>query len=511
MVNPTTLAGIILFTVSCFLAADKPHLLMLTAAQLILVPIMLLQILEFSRMHRVVTWIGMLSVFLLQFVSFSEGKLLLSLFYVSFTLLVAVDGLKRFFRRGFTNWAEISIDAGLMYLFVGGLWFFAYINGVETGFSPLITWLTAIHFHYSAFLLPVSLGLFGRVHVSTLYRWIVPVILAGPMLVAIGITFWPILEVLSVLLYILAIYSLIGLSFRTRFSSRPQTFLIRISYSALGVTILFSLLYALNSAFGYWYVSIEFMLLFHGLVNCIFFGLAGVIGWAASPPASKQEAWTFPVSRIKGKCEWSGKMHPGLVDDLKEFVDVDSFPRSIVHFYEHTEEYQLTASVKWAAWFKPLALCFKLISSRMQQLNLPLSSKRTEMTGEILQVDPDMDGREHPRVWVRKVNHSTVFAAIYSRHETNGRTFMNIALPLPHSSMVGILQLKEFNGSLILSSEGEGDPGVYLAAGDRLLKLPLSEHFLIRETSLGSLAASHNMKFFGMHFLNIEYSIHRKI
>ncbi|QTC42811.1 YndJ family protein [Bacillus sp. V3] len=511
LVNPITLAGVVLFTISCVLVTDQPHMLMLTAAQLILVPVMLLQIIEFSRLNRVVTWIAMLSVFLLQFVSWSGGKLLLSIIYVGFTLLIASNGLKRFFRRGFTNWAEISIDVGLMYLFIGGLWFFAYINGVDTGFGPLITWLTAIHFHYSAFLLPVSLGLFGRIHESPMYRWIVPAILAGPMLVAIGITFWPILEVLSVLVYIVAIYSLIGLSFRTRFASRLQAFLIRISYSALGVTILFSMLYALNSAFGFLYVSIGFMLLFHGLVNCILFGLAGVIGWGVSPPSSRQETCTFPVSRIKGGVQWTGKKHPGLVDDLKDFVDVDSLPHSIVHFYEHTEEYQLTASVKWASWFKPMAWCFKLISARMQQLNLPLSSKSTVMTGEILQVDPDLDGREQPRVWVRKVDQSTVFAAIYSRHETDGRTFMNIALPLPYSSMVGILQLKEFNGSLILTSEGEGDPGVYLAAGDILFKLPLSEHFFIRETSQGSLAASHNMKIFGMHFLNIEYMIYPRV
>jgi YndJ-like protein len=511
LVNPITLAGIILFPISCVLVTDQPHLLMLTAAQLILVPVMLLQIFEFSRLQRFVTWMGMLSVFLLQIVSWSGGKLLLSLIYLSFTLLVAAYGLKRFLRRGFTNWAEISIDIGLMYLFIGGMWFFAYVNGVDTGFSPLITWLTAIHFHYSAFLLPISLGLFGRIHGSALYRWIVPVILAGPMLVAIGITFWPILEVLSVLLYILAIYSLIGLSFRARFASRLQALLIRISYSALGVTILSSLLYALNSAFGSWYVSIENMLLFHGLVNCIFFGLAGVVGWAASPPASKQDTWSFPVSRIRGAVEWRGKKHPGLVDDLKDFVDVESLPHSIVHFYEHTEEYGLTASVKWAPWFKPLAWCYKLISIRMQQINLPISSKKTEMTGEILQVDPEIDGRVHPRVWVRRVNKSTVFAAIYSRHETNGRNFMNIALPLPYSSMTGILQLKESEGSLILTSEGQGDPGIYLSFGKNLFKLPLSEHFLIRQTSRGSLAASHNMKIFEMHFLNIEYSIHRKI
>jgi hypothetical protein len=508
--NPVTLAGLLLFIAS-IRVTDEPYLLMLTAAQLIFVPIMLQQIIEFNWFHCLITWVAMLSVFFLQVVSSSAGELFFACLYVSFTFIVCVYGLKRFLKRGFTNWAEISIDIGMMYLFAGGLWFFAYVTGMDTGFSPLLTWLTAIHFHYSAFLLPVSLGFFGRLHSSTWYRWIVPMILAGPLLVAIGITFWPLLEVLSVLLYILAIYSLIILAFRTHFPVRLQAILIRISYCAIGVTILFSMIYALNSAFGNLFVSIEFMLMFHGLVNCVFFGMAGVIGWAAAPPTSKQEVWTFPVSRIRGSLKANGNKHPGLADDLRDFVDVKSLSGSIVHFYEHTEEYRLAASVKWAGWFKPLAWCYKLVSARMQQLNLPLSSKMTEMTGEILQVDPARDGRQHPRAWVRKVNNSTVFCAIYSQHENNGRTYMNISLPLPYSSMVGILQLDILNGSLILTSEGEGDPGIYLAVGNSLLKLPLSENFLIEETSEGSLAAQHTMKIFGVHFLKIQYMIRHRL
>lgn len=490
--------------------ATKPYLLMLTAAQLIFVPLMLQLIIETKRKHIIFIWIMMFSILLLEVVSSNTGKLVFALIYVFFTFFVALYGLKRFFKRGFTNWAELSIDIGLIYLFIGGLWFFAYITGIDTGFSPLITWLTAIHFHYSAFLFPVSLGFFGRLHESKWYRLTVLIILAGPMLVAIGITFWPILEFISVMLYIFAIYCLIILAFRTRFPSKFQAILIRLSYSALGITILFSLLYAANNAFGHGVVSIHFMLTYHGIFNCFIFGMLGVLGWVLAPPKTKQDVWHFPVSQIRGSLKRTGKQHPGLVDDLSEFVDVKALPKTIIHFYEHTDQYHLFASVNWSAWFKPLAVCYKIISAQMQQLNLPLSSSLTEMTFKIRAVDPILDGRKNPRVWIRQVKGNTVFTAIYSQHETKGRTYMNIALPLPYSSMVGILHLKAIDGSLILSSEGEGDSGIYLAAGKTLFKLPLSEHFFIHETGPGTLSAHHKMRIFGIPFLKIDYTIIQK-
>lgn len=84
---------------------------------------------------------------------------------------------------------------------------------------------------------------------------------------------------------------------------------------------------------------------------------------------------------------------------------------------------------------------------------------------------------------------------------------MNIALPLPHSSMIGILQLEEIDGRLILKSEGSGDEGIYLGVGKFLFKLPLSEHFTITETHTGHLTALHKMKIFGIPFLEIDYRI----
>ncbi|MGJ3194448.1 YndJ family protein [Peribacillus frigoritolerans] len=504
-----TIAGVFFFILSSILTSE-PYLLMLTAAQLIFVPLMLQLLLETKKKHIIFNWIAMLSILLLQVVPSSTGQMVLAFIYMILTFFVACYGLKRFFQRGFTNWAEISIDIGMMYLFVGGLWFFAYIAGIDTGFSPLISWLTAIHFHYSAFLLPISLGFFGRLHDSTWYRLIVPIILAGPMLVAIGISFSPLLEFVSVLLYIFAIYTLIVLAYRTRFLSHLQTILIRLSFSALGITILFSLLYATNNSFGLWFVSIDFMLKFHGLFNCLIFGMLGVLGWVLVPPKTKQDVWNFPVSRIRGALKGAGKQHPGLVDELSDFVDIKTLPKTIVHFYENTDQYRLFASVKWATWFKPFAVCYKLISTKLQQLNLPISSKRTEMTYKIRAVDQTLDGRGNPRAWIRQVKENTVFVAIYSQHKTEGRTYMNIALPLPYSSMIGILQLDAIDGSLILSSEGESDSGIYLAAGKALFKLPLSEHFLINETIAGILTAHHKMRIFGIPFLHIDYTINQK-
>ncbi|MBY6037128.1 YndJ family protein [Fictibacillus nanhaiensis] len=507
--NPLILAGILLF-IGSILVGREPYLLMLTAAQLIFVPVMLQLIIQIKNIHKIVTGVAMLSVFLLYVVSSDTWQIGFALIYLLFTLFVALLGLQRFFQRGFTNWAEISIDFGMMYLFIGGVWFFAYTAGIETGFSPLITWLTAIHFHYSAFLLPISLGFFGRIHESKWYPWVVSIILAGPMLVAIAITFWPLLEVISVSLYIFAIYLLIFLAFRTPFPTKLQAFCIRLSYGGLGFTILFSMLYAANNAFGNWPVSIDFMLVFHGFVNCVIFGLIGVLGWALGSPETKYVSPSFPVSRIRGKLKGTGERHRGLVDDLSVLVDTNVLPEKIIHFYEHTDQYQLFASVKWAIWFKPFVLCYKLISKKMQQLNLPISSKRIEMTGEIRVVDPILDGRIKPRVWVRKENENIIFAAIYSYHETADRTYMNIALPLPFSSMIGILALVEKENSLILTSEAKGDTGIYLASGKTLFKLPLSEQFSIEETNKGSLSASHSMRIFGIPFLKIKYTIHQK-
>ncbi|MGE7090636.1 hypothetical protein ACQKII_04095 [Lysinibacillus sp. NPDC048646] len=253
------------------------------------------------------------------------------------------------------------------------------------------------------------------------------------------------------------------------------------------------------------------MLKFHGLMNSLIFGGIGVVAWAIEVPKTTHHKFTFPISRIRGKLHGSGDAHPGLVDALSDFTNTTKLPSAISHFYEQTNAYRLLASVQWRTWFKPFAFLYQGISRWMQQLNLPFTSKQIEMTGIIAKVDAEQDGRHAPRAWIRKIGQQTTFVAIYAKHTTAQTTYMNIALPLPFSTMIGVLYLYEEHGQLHLTSAHEGDAGIYLAFKDYMFKLPLHEHFIITATNDRNLTAVHTIRIFGMPFLQIDYQIERTI
>lgn len=436
--------------------------------------------------------------------------------YALFTVYVALYGITRFLRWGFTNAEEFAIDLGLIYLAMGGGWYFAFSAGIDLGFSPLLTWLTAIHFHYSAFILPIFLGLTGRLDRSGLYRWAVGALLAAPMAVAAGITFSRWIEMFSVLLYIFGICTVIWIVWKNPFSTGLQKWLLRLSFSALAVTITFSLLYVLSNGFGFFAVTIDFMLRFHGVLNCVIFALAGIIGWSLAVPEPRFDRLAFPRSRIRGRraAEEIGRVGGvhGLSDDLTVYgLTSESVSPLLIDFYENTNDYRLYAKVRWHRWFKPFAFFYSFISRRTQQINLPLHSSEVEMIGGIYTLEEGLDGRQNVRAWERKIGDQTIFTALYSQHETDGRMYMNIALPLPYSTMTGILELRAVEGGLQLTSKRTdpvSDAGVYLSFNDRdLFTLPLQETFFIRETEGGTLTATHEMWIFSIPFITIDYSI----
>lgn len=197
--------------------------------------------------------------------------------------------------------------------------------------------------------------------------------------------------------------------------------------------------------------------------------------------------------------------------------DIDRYTLSptIRDFYENTLDYRLYAEVKWKAWFKPFAAVYRLISSFVQQINLPLSSKQIEMTGDIIKIKENSDGRVSPRAWVRKIHDEVIFIALYSWHRTKERSYMNIALPLPGSSMIGILELNQIGSELQLSSKKQkidSDAGIYLAWNKHLFVLPIEETFHVKEIQDGRLYAQHDMWIFSIPFLTITYLIdHRDL
>ncbi|MEK4229672.1 YndJ family protein [Solibacillus sp. FSL H8-0538] len=506
--NGLTLLGCILLILCYFFNTGPRYVLYLTVAQLLFVPTVLQCVVTVKLYEKVIIAAGMVAITGMMIWPNGLFTIICAGVYVLSTLIIALIGIKRFLRRGFTNIAEITIDVAFVYMLIGGLWFFAYTAGIDTGFSPIITWLTAIHFHYSGFLLNVSVGLFGRISQSKWYMPVAILMMAGLPLVAVGITFSRIIEIVSVLLYIVAIYTLLILTLRTHLS-RVQGFCLRLSIVALCVSILWSLLYAFGNLNGMHIVSIPDMLAFHGWINCIFFGVLTMLAWAIQTPETTQRPFDFPVSQIRGKLPLSKKTNLGLVDRLSDYCETGNLPKSIAHFYEQTNSYTLHASVQWHKWFKLFAFIYKGISNIIKQINLPLGRQRVEMTGVMVAVDAAIDGRSTPRAWIRKIGDETVFTAIYSQH-TSDKTYMNIALPLPFSAMTGILSLYEEDGKLHLTSNASGDAGTYLAFKKAVFKLPIHEHFIIEEQSPIHLTAVHKMHIFGIPFLHIDYEIFRE-
>lgn len=234
--------------------------------------------------------------------------------------------------------------------------------------------------------------------------------------------------------------------------------------------------------------------------------------------------FTFPISQIRGRFPIgervlhnhiaSGLAYKGLVDDFsvyKEDIAVDSMSSTIRDFYENTNNYALFAKVKWHTWFKPFAAVYRVVSMILKQINLPLSNEEMEMTGAIVPIKEEDDGRISPRAWIRKINGKVCFVAIYSYHRTGNSTYMNIGLPLPGATLLGILQLEQCGNSLKLSSKKcrsqASDAGTYLSTKHFLWKVPIEEQFYVEERSPGHLIATHRMWICSIPFLSIQYRI----
>lgn len=512
---------LVIFCLTAIFHANFWPYIMVTIAQLVFIPLTLHLVKQSDRLSY--RWLLFFAIFASIAIAVlniypSAVDTIFAAIYFAFTIAAGGIGLFRFLHRGFRNLEEFSIDLGLMYLAIGGGWFYAYVSGIDTGFSPLLTWLTAIHFHYSSFLLPIFIGFLGRIHRSTLYKWTCLLLLTAPIFVALGIAFSRWLELFSVALYMIGISFVIFIAYTTPFINRLQRLLVRLSFTALAITITFSLFYILSNGFGIMSTSIDFMLRFHGVLNCLLFALVGLCGWTIHTPPPRQVS-TFPISTFRKllrieQYEWTTKA-TGLVDLMEVYETTDQKLSPVIRdFYESTAQYQLQAVIQWKVWFYPFAAIYKLLSRATQQINLPLTRKRVTMTGELLTPLEPLDNREKTRVWLRKINKDTAFIALYSSHQNNGKTYMNIALPLPFSTMIGVLELQPTKQGLFLSSKGtttsHSDAGIYLSFKENhIFKLPLAEDFFVKEISQTELSATHTMRIFSIPFLQIKYDIQK--
>lgn len=462
--------------------------------------------------------------------AFVTNHYFFALIWFVYTGIVALFGVSRLLERGWKPLEETAIDSAFIYLFLGGFWFFASVAKLSImQFSSDIVLLTAAHFHYSAFLLPLSAGLIGRKREkrSKVYDVIMFIIMISPMTVAIGITYSRIFEFFAVVLYLCAIYGYGIYVWKAKFNAIRAKVLLIISSSTLMVTIMFSLIYSYGNLKQVLTITIAQMVWIHGVVNGIGVALPAFVGWMIEKSAPNYKYYGKPMSRLRGNVRigetflQSGNLvdskgYNGLVDTMNDFhseaFDVTKISISMIRFYENTAAYELQSNIKWARWFCPFALCYKKMSKRVGQIHLGMGDKWETMYGSIIGVIDEKDGRENVRAWLRKNEAGeSIFLALYSKHTHKNETYMNIALPLPYSNMTGILKVCNDSNDLIITSKlrgnSKGDEGIYLHTRFFTIRLPLTETFIIKEGKGHTLTAHHKMWIFGVKFLEIDYEI----
>jgi len=202
--------------------------------------------------------------------------------------LIALFGLTRLISRGFYPLNELSIDAGLFYLPVAGVWLVIYRLGIQPfGYGETIVLLTAVHFHFTGFATPIIAGMSGRIlaardYPQKLFALAVFGIVAAMPLVAAGITFTPLLGfigtlLLSTSLFLLAILN-IGWVQPALDSTLNRTLLIAgavASCAAMALACLYSYSLVAHTVI----LTIPGMAVTHGLLNAFGFVTCSLLAW----------------------------------------------------------------------------------------------------------------------------------------------------------------------------------------------------------------------------------------
>jgi len=206
---------------------------------------------------------------------------------------IATFGVWRLLSRGFWPLPELAVDAALFYLPVGAVALLLHQAGISLRFAPVIILLTAVHYHYAGFVLPLVTGLIGRIVAGDDGRYgddrtgqfavvTTVVIVVNLALIAVGITFSPLVEVIAVALFTVAVAGVAVLVLWRVVPTVPRTpgVLLSVASIAIFVSMVFALAYG-YSAFPLTaeLISIGEMIRWHGSLNAFGFALPSLLAF----------------------------------------------------------------------------------------------------------------------------------------------------------------------------------------------------------------------------------------
>ncbi|MDP4553444.1 YndJ family protein [Alkalihalobacillus macyae] len=304
MMKTSSFAGLflwVLFVVAKLITTPIDTLqyvmMLLLFAYLVLVPLTLNLVPQKNAFYRYGTRLQPFAAVCAGISFFFEQGLIAVLFAVPWlitTILIALYG----FTRVIQEWKksrifDVLIQLGLMYISIGGVWLVLHRSGIQIlNFSDVIVLLTSIHFHYAAFITPISMAFIGRMLVGTApvlkpwFKLIAFFVIIGPPFIAAGITFgdtMPVLEFASVVEFVtpLVVFSILCLVYLIPKLDYAVKMLLSISF----VSLLFSMSSAMIYGFAHIndtvILGIPLMVFFHGFVNTFGFSLFGLLGVTA--------------------------------------------------------------------------------------------------------------------------------------------------------------------------------------------------------------------------------------
>jgi hypothetical protein len=252
-----------------------------------------------SRLYKLLVYVQPVAA-LLTLKSFLLEKGVLSAAFASawlvFNMLVVLFGLVRLKSRRVHPLEELSIDAGLLYLSVAGLWLVIYRLGVQPfGYGEMIILLTVVHFHFAGFATPIIAGMSGRVlanrnYPQRVFATVVLAIVTAMPLVAAGITFSAWIGFAGALLLTVGVVLLAVLTVgwvRPAITSALWRTLLLIGAISSCAAMVLACLYAYSLATKTLIITIPEMALTHGLLNAFGFVTCGLVAWSQIAPKDR--------------------------------------------------------------------------------------------------------------------------------------------------------------------------------------------------------------------------------
>jgi hypothetical protein len=209
------------------------------------------------------------------------GAALLAVPWLGFAVVLAAraPGAAAGDRRVTQRLARVAAPA---FLVVGALWLLADRAAVEpAGFGPPYVLLTAVHFHHAGFLATVLTAAVERWSGGRTATGALLAVISGPPLVAAGFAAVPALQIIGAV--VLTAGLLITSAIVLRQVVPPVGGAARVLLATSAVAVIVPMALAVQWAVGYVLgtpaLSIPAMARWHGAVNAIGYGLAGVLGW----------------------------------------------------------------------------------------------------------------------------------------------------------------------------------------------------------------------------------------